>query len=438
MTNYLRDRLSLCSAIAMGLAVSTGHPLGIVAAAGMPIACLTPGTRSMALRCTLAYYATGLWPMIPAFERYAKPCAMPLAPLAIWFLAALLLSVPWTIVWTSDRHRRSLWRVPLALALTTLPPLGIIGFISPLTAAGYLFPGTAWAGLAAVALLPEVLLATRALGRRERGIVLGVALATGAGLAIGGRLLTPNDASPIPGWKAVDTHFGDVSRPFQDFVAAQSIQREADRSSEEVLIFPESVVPRWSDATKAFWHETLVRSRLRRQILAFGAGLPVNTGVAYNDGESLSDLATYDFAAAIDALKRGASQSPEVMRANASPNVTLTNNALVVVGSESGLIYQRVPVPIGMWRPFSATGVPLRIGGTGVVPIDHQRAAVLICYEQLLVFPVLASILQNPTVIVSISNTYWVADTSIPRYQSAAVLAWAKLFHLPYYLAVNS
>jgi apolipoprotein N-acyltransferase len=70
--------------------------------------------------------------------------------------------------------------------------------------------------------------------------------------------------------------------------------------------------------------------------------------------------------------------------------------------------------------------------------IDQQRAAVLICYEQMLTFPILASMLQHPTVIVGISNTFWVDHTTIPRFQANALRAWAKLFRLPYFLAVNS
>jgi len=62
-------------------------------------------------------------------------------------------------------------------------------------------------------------------------------------------------------------------------------------------------------------------------------------------------------------------------------------------------------------KDFSKIGVPLRLGGPGVLAIDHQRAALLICYEQMLVFPVLASMLRHPTVIVGISNTFWFDGT---------------------------
>jgi len=91
-----------------------------------------------------------------------------------------------------------------------------------------------------------------------------------------------------------------------------------------------------------------------------------------------------------------------------------------------------------MWRPFSKDGVPLRLWGPGVLTIDHQRTALLICYEQMLVFPVLVSMLQRPSVIVGLSNTFWFDGTTVPRYQARALRAWAKLFHLPLFSPVNS
>jgi len=443
MNARVRDRLSFCSAIVMGLGVSTGHPLGIMAAAGMPVACLTAGTRKAAFKSTLGYYAAGIWPMVLGLGRYFGQSAISLIPVGMWVLAAILLSVPWTIAWTSNRFR-CLWRVPLALMVTIVPPLGIIGLASPLTAAGYLFPGTAWFGLAAVALLPGIVLWTHALALRRRCAVLCLLSASAVGLAIGGRLLERGDAEPPAGWTAVNTQFGDVRQPFRDFLAAQFVQQKAAETSARVLIFPESIVPRWSEATEAFWRQSLDRCRTRGQILAIGAGLPAKTRTPKDNREALGDLRSFDFGAAIDVLKRIDSQSQPAMRRIAIPN-SLTkprsepvDNTLLIVGAESGVFYQRVPVPVGMWRPFTRISVPLRLNAPGVLAIDHQHAAVLICYEQLLTFPILASMLEHPTVIVGISNTFWVDHTTIPRYQATALRGWAKLFHLPYFSAVNS
>ena len=205
-------------------------------------------------------------------------------------LAAILLSVPWTVAWT-DRPARHAWRVPLAFVVTTIPPLGIIGFISPLTAAGYLFPSTSWAGLAAVVLLPGILLSARGMAPRFRFAVLCLVLTTGGLLAISGR-----EAVTIPGWVGVNTHFGDVSQSFHDYAAATFIQQKAAESPARVLIFPEFIVPRWSEATEAFWRRTLDRCRKRGQTLVIGAGLPSNARIR-------NEHPAYNFAAAIDALQ---------------------------------------------------------------------------------------------------------------------------------------
>jgi apolipoprotein N-acyltransferase len=395
----------------------------------MPIVCLLATSRKTAFESTLGYYTAGLWPMIPGLQRYIGSSASPLIPFAVWVFAAILLSVPWTIAWT-DRPAKYVWRVPLAFFATTIPPLGIIGFISPLTAAGYLFPSTSWFGLAAVALLPGVLLAARGVAPRLRLAVACLAFAACDVLAISGRVRTPVEAEAIPGWVGVNTHFGDVSQPFHDYAAATFIQQKAAETPARVLIFPEFIVPRWSEATEAFWRRTLDRCRKRGQTLVIGAGLPSNARIK-------NDHPAYNFAAAIDALQSHDSSVSTVhdsIRSTPEP----VENTLLILGASSGKLYQRVPVPIGMWRPFSNISVPLRVNGPGVIEIDHQRAAVLICYEETLTFPVLASMLQHPTVIIGISNSFWFDETTIPAYQDAALRGWARLFRLPLFMAVNS
>ena len=215
-----------------------------------------------------------------------------------------------------------------------------------------------------------------------------------------------------------------------------SSSRKQLKVRHEFSYFPEAVVPRWSEATEAFWRETLDRCRNRGQILAIGAGLPVQTRNSIGTLQKLSDLKLYDFSAAIAALKRMDTTLPHAVQGKPGPEPI--DNTMLVLGAESATFFQRVPVPVGMWQPFSRTSVPLRLNAPGVLAIDHQRVAVLICYEQMLTFPILASMLQHPTVIVGISNTFWVDGTTIPRYQATALRGWARLFGLPYFLAVNS
>jgi apolipoprotein N-acyltransferase len=430
MTLRSANVLSLFGATAIGLALSTGHPVGLAMAAGMPIVCLMPRNRKAAFESTLGYYTAGLWPMIPGLQRYIGSAASPVIPFAVWIFAAIVLSVPWTVAWT-DRPAQCVWRVPLAFVATTIPPLGIIGFISPLTSAGYLFPSTGWAGLAAVALLPGVLIAALGMAPCVRLGVACLTFATCGLLAIGGRMRSNVEAETIPGWVGVNTHFGDLSQPFRDYAAATFVQQKAAESSARVLIFPEFIVPRWSEATDAFWRRTLDRCRKRGQVLVIGAGLPSNDRMK-------NDRPAFDFAASIDALESRDSSSLDTTKAFTGSSPESVENTLLIVGASSGKLYQRVPVPIGMWRPFSDVSVPLRLNGPGVIEIDHQRPAVLICYEEIIAFPVLASMLHHPTAIIGISNSFWFDETTIPVYQAAALSAWARLFRLPLFTAVNS
>jgi apolipoprotein N-acyltransferase len=73
-----------------------------------------------------------------------------------------------------------------------------------------------------------------------------------------------------------------------------------------------------------------------------------------------------------------------------------------------------------MWRPFGHGGAALNITGPGVLNVAGQRVGVLICYEEMIVWPVLTSMLERPTVLVGIANDYWCTQTSIPAFQAIA------------------
>lgn len=63
------------------------------------------------------------------------------------------------------------------------------------------------------------------------------------------------------------------------------------------------------------------------------------------------------------------------------------------------------------------------------------RIAPLICYEQLVVWPVLQSMLHEPEAILATGNSWWTAGTSIVAIQHASTTAWA--LGLPLVTAFN-
>ena len=107
------------------------------------------------------------------------------------------------------------------------------------------------------------------------------------------------------------------------------------------------------------------------------------------------------------------------------------------------LYLERMPVPGSMWQPWldltaDGGGARAHFFANPVVELAGLRVAPLICYEQLLIWPVLQSALHSPDVIVATGNGWWTEGTNIVAIQKAAAVAWARLFGLPLVMAYNT
>lgn len=393
----------LSASIVAVAAISIGASLACVPLMAlmflMPFFAAIQRSRVAAYCVSLTYYAGASWALMPAARNFFGPEPSPADSVVLWLVSSTLLAAPWAVFWTASRYQ-IVWRLPLGVLTAMLPPLGIIGWASPLTSAGILFPATGWFGLMATAALPGLLVL------RPRIVLPGAA----ASIVLSNLVFTSIPAPPA-GWEAVDTHFGGIAHgapsPVTEFAAAESIQDRARASTAHLIVFPETVVLMWTEATDLFWQQTLAELRASGKTMVLGAGRPM-TGT-----DRVPPL-------------------PEQVT-----TATPYRNAVLIAGVESGVFFQRIPVPLGMWKPFSASGVPLNLTGPGVVQVAGHRAVVLICYEQLLAWPVLQSMAERPSVVLAIANDYWAANTPIPRCQGASVRAWCRLFDLPFLSATN-
>ncbi|MBB3918010.1 putative amidohydrolase [Rhizobium fabae] len=121
------------------------------------------------------------------------------------------------------------------------------------------------------------------------------------------------------------------------------------------------------------------------------------------------------------------------------------NNVLVAIDRKgSRILYrERMPVPGSMWQPWrflfgESGGARADFFANPVVPIGAGRAAPLICYEQLIVWPVLQSMLHDSGFIIAVGNGWWTDGTSIVAIQRTTATAWAKLFAKPLVIAFNT
>ncbi|HJX94201.1 MAG TPA: hypothetical protein VJ324_01190 [Candidatus Acidoferrum sp.] len=364
-------------------------PLSLVA----PLLVYGAKSRTHAYASMFCYYAAASWPLIPGARVFFGERATPLVGLALCLAAAFLLALPWGLLFARGRGRAA-FCLPLCVLLAAMPPLGIIGWASPLLSAGVLFPGSKWLGLAFIIVFLSLF------RFKPLQSLLSLTLCT---LVFHFQYTQPQ----IPaGWEAVNTNYGGTGQGDPDFTTeyntAQTMQTTILESHATVLLFPEHLLTHWNESTDAFWGDTLTALASQHRTVLMGTGIN----------------------------PPGTSRNPFARKRYL--------NVLLARGEQNTALYQeRIPVPIGMWRPLSDDGVPLKVFARGTIRIHNQNAAVLICYEQILVWPFLSSALEHPTVLLTASNDYWAKGTRIPAIQQSTAASWARLFHLPVLSASN-
>jgi predicted amidohydrolase len=424
MSSSVPERLRFAAAAVIGLAVSAATPAGIVASVGIPALVFCQRHRGAAFLTGAAFYGAALWPVIPGARNFFGPDASIVSAVAMWVIAILLLASTWAVVW-SGRAREALWRGPVAIILTVVPPLGIIGWASPILASGLLFPGLGWVGFASCIMLTGAL----AVWPRKT-------LATAGMIALGANLLYREPARP-PDWEGVNSNFGGIAHgqfsPMAEYRAAQWIQRRAVSSAAKVIVFPETVVPAWTAATDAFWQPTLDALRARGKTIVVGARMLIPS--QYVDAPSGTE-----FSAALASLNSLPGRNPLLVAS--TPTSTASefsyDNSVMIRGANVGAFQQHIPVPIAMWNPMRAGSARIHLRGPSVITIDGERAAILICYEQTLTWPALSSMMARPTILIGMANDYWAEGTTIAKYQTAAMRSWARLMGIPYIVSINT
>ena len=378
-------RRALClilAAAALGFFAWAGPASAVALALAMPALWACAGSRATAGATVLAYQLAATRSAPISFANFYGSFVG--IGVLLWLASAIVIAAVWFAFWSASRRRR-LFLIPFAAIATAVPPIGIVGWVHPLTAAGFLFPGTSWLGLLAAALLMTAL---AGIPWRYLPAACGALFVWAAFLAA--------PPSGVPGWTGIDTKqpFGRGGADFQrDYFRQVALGSLARNKHAAVVIFPESAAGFWSSATANLWARELLTCPDRLVLL--GAEVPDQ------DGRS--------------------------------------TNALVVVSATTAeTVYrQRMPVPLSMWRPWSSSGTRAFWFQNPVVTIAGKRAAVFICYEQLIPWTVLHSLSRRPEVLIACSNDWWCPNSTIPAIQLNSVAAWARLFAVPCVTSTN-
>lgn len=381
-----RDLVLILIAALVGVIGWSGEPLALPLAMLFPALWALAPSRCVAGLVAAAYFLAASRGLPQGVANFYGSDIWP--GLCLWLVASLAFVAVHALLWTSRPGGERAARFAFAAALMAVPPFGIVGWAHPLTAAGVLFPGWGWLGLAA-AVVGLMAMTTRA--------------SPIAAIALGGFWLWSVAAwtpPPLPeGFRGVDLDMGQslgrdsTLERQRDLIA--SVMRDGEQGA-RIVVLPESALGFWTPSIEQLWRD------------AFSSG-----DIAVIAGAAVIDPQGYD-------------------------------NVLVAISADkASILYrERMPVPVSMWQPWRrlvglAGGARAHLFANPAVELRGQRIAPLICYEQLVVWPILQSMLQRPDAIVATGNGWWTVGTSIIDIQNASTIAWARLFDVSLVTAFN-
>ncbi|MHB8408341.1 MAG: carbon-nitrogen hydrolase family protein [Acidiferrobacterales bacterium] len=335
----------------------------------------------------LGYYAAALVPVGLSLHDYWPSATGALIALGSWAGDALLLTLPWAI---AARFRSQRFPISLpflaALLATGLPPLGAIGLASPWFAAAPAFPGLGAMGLGLAALGLAWLAAERQPFPWLPWVVVFSFIA--------GVHAVWQPPRPLKRWVGVSLSLGRAPRTIPTWIARnQKAARLAARAVRQaspggVVLLPEDIAGDWLGLADFLWAKVAASARAHGVTVLVGATL--------------------------------------------SPAPNQRADVLLAMGKSTDVLFPHQPAPLGEWRPWqSPNPYPARPWHFGSSSIAGQRAALLVCYEQLLVWPALFQALPSNRfdVLLAPANHGWASAGNVePRLQRETAMALARLF----------
>ncbi|EPE93880.1 conjugal transfer protein TraB [Rhizobium grahamii] len=376
----------IIASVGVGTVAWSGKVLLLPLALGFPVLWALSTSRFAATLVSAAYFLSVSRGLPQGAATFYAADIWP--GLLLWLAASASFVAVHALLWTNEAGPRP-GRYVLVAVLMAVPPFGITGWAHPLTAAGVLFPGWGWWGLAVTTAGLAGLVS-----RLWPAVAIGL---TGFWLWSAAFWTDPK----LPeAWRGVDLELSaslgrDTSMARHRDLIATVTERASGGS--RTVVLPESALGFFTPTVERLWIRALS-----------GHDVTVLAGAA------VVGAAGYD-------------------------------NVVVAISAGGGRILyrERMPVPGSMWQPWEPlfggkAGAKAHVFANPVVAVGSGRVMVLICYEQLLVWPALQSMLGDPDVIVAVGNGWWTKGTSIVAIQRASTAAWAKLFSKPLVFSFNT
>lgn len=306
-----------------------------------------------------------------------------------WIAGATLLAAPFGLLHAPGRQPL---RFATALLAASVPPLGFIGWTSPLLAAGALLPGTGLAGLALMlTLLSMTTLASRSLSTTVK-LAFFPALAGAVFVATLASAHRPFDYR----WFGQNTFMGkypdDPSGHTSRQIALLQMARESIEAGAQVVLFPEAIAGEWTPSLAAVWSSVNALAQQRGATIILGVTI-------------------------VESGKR--------------------MNSVVGIGREHFTLHARMPMPVSTWKPWAKDSYSMHLAAPSSVRIHDREVAFSICYEDMLTWPLAWSFATGkPEMIFSAGNN-WFGNAAASRAQQVSIELQARLYGVPLIRATN-
>lgn len=318
----------------------------------------------------------------------------------VWLMAVVGVSIAWILMAILIPQRFSGIQWLLALVVEALPPLGAIGMASPLLGATAVFMGTGIAGLL-VTLVLQSMLASRDTSIKKAGAMV---LLCASVFVAGNQYIHPADLS-LPGhWYGINTHLGREPQTPEQWVKRQlslkkTLTLEMHSSPHHsFFLLPEGISGTWSPFFSMMtWADEIRLAQKYHDTFILGSTIPVKH-------KKLLD-------------------------------------GFFIMGQDKGLIYAHQPIPVTEWTPYSSPYFKAFWTKFGSLKIGSTPVALSVCYEQLLVWPLLWQIIDGtrPVVILAPSNHGWDMNNPLEsEIQTDTARAWSRLYFIPIVFARNT
>ena len=317
----------------------------------------------------------------------------------LWIASSMLLALAWAWAWPKlgAGLARTVLAPLMALILVTLPPVGIFGWMNPVLASGWYFPGSGTLGLIALSAIYIAMTVSAKYYGQPRWVVF---ICLGLLVPMAFNLLQKTNPSSHPEWAALNTQLGKIPSDVDGIALRQAqlieLTQAALASGAKVVILPEQSAGRWSRENFFVWESLLKKTLIEKDaVVLIGAEVP-------NGTHYLNALVAYN-------------------------------------GEETRVFSARQPVPVSMWKPYASDGALIDWFKLGGAKIYGKKLAISFCYEDYLTWPILTTIaVIKPDFIVSVANGWWVKGSAANAIQFMHIDAWSRLYGVPLLRATNT